>query len=525
MDLQAQGNLLERVKESERRGARLRLGEVDSTAPLSVALGGSDVPYADVARLEGASLAPGDLVACLLSGNDLLVLGPITRKARAGSFDVTHFGAVGDGVTDDTAAIQAAVDAAAAVFGEVYFPPGAYLITEPIVLPRGVRLRGTQMGLWKIGDDEQTCYLLVDASFSGSAAILINDKTLAGESLDTSMIQIEGLGIDGDTVGSVHGIHARGHVRNVRLREVDIRRPGGNGIKVEDVSGRRAQEWYFDHVFVHGCGASGIITDDLVDGSFNQTHVSDCAGHGFHLKSLSNYRLVGCSSEHNTAGCGYAFDNGTNYAPGNVEMVGCSTDRNDDHGLWWACQSSQNNKALMISGCRFRRDGRNGNSGGGGFAGIFVEGASGTPALPVLISGVSMNVGVDDDGSGTDSPQYGLKATYALHVQVTGGQLWGNTAGWNDAGNNSTIHIGPGVRQISGVFTSPTSSVKWVYLPGGAVLATDTTNSYIDMPEITTPGNSPANFGRFFMRDSGAGKTEMRFRGPSGVTQLIAVEP
>ena len=48
------------------------------------------------------------------------------------SFSVKDFGAIGDGVTSDTAAIQAAFDAAA-TYGasELYFPPGTYLLTNP----------------------------------------------------------------------------------------------------------------------------------------------------------------------------------------------------------------------------------------------------------------------------------------------------------------------------------------------------------------------------------------------------------
>src|ERR1041385_2313286 len=47
--------------------------------------------------------------------------------------NVKDFGAVGDFVTDDTAAIQAAVNwTSGANRGTIYFPTGSYLVTSPI---------------------------------------------------------------------------------------------------------------------------------------------------------------------------------------------------------------------------------------------------------------------------------------------------------------------------------------------------------------------------------------------------------
>jgi hypothetical protein len=48
------------------------------------------------------------------------------------SVSVKDFGAIGDGVTDDTAAIQDAIDAIATAGGELLFPAGTYLITSSI---------------------------------------------------------------------------------------------------------------------------------------------------------------------------------------------------------------------------------------------------------------------------------------------------------------------------------------------------------------------------------------------------------
>ena len=46
-------------------------------------------------------------------------------------YSVMEYGAVGNGIADDTAAVQAAIDACAlAGGGVVYFPPGTYAVTQ-----------------------------------------------------------------------------------------------------------------------------------------------------------------------------------------------------------------------------------------------------------------------------------------------------------------------------------------------------------------------------------------------------------
>jgi len=82
-------------------------------------------------------------------------------------FNVRDYGTVGDGASDDTTAIQNAINAAAAqgkasnTGNEVYFPPGKYLISSPLILPRTgntptsvVKLRGANCrSAWIQGDN------------------------------------------------------------------------------------------------------------------------------------------------------------------------------------------------------------------------------------------------------------------------------------------------------------------------------------------------------------------------------------
>lgn len=58
------------------------------------------------------------------------------------TINVQDFGAKGDGMANDTSAINAAIAKAGSGGGVVSFPPGTYLFDETILLPEGVTLRG-----------------------------------------------------------------------------------------------------------------------------------------------------------------------------------------------------------------------------------------------------------------------------------------------------------------------------------------------------------------------------------------------
>ena len=103
--------------------------------------------YADV-QIGGNATFP---VQTTSPSNGRIITEPLPRY----EFDVRAYGAKGDGVTDDTAAIQAAETASEGVLASIYplggrvlFPCGSYLVhTGPIVMQAG---GGTQsMSTWK----------------------------------------------------------------------------------------------------------------------------------------------------------------------------------------------------------------------------------------------------------------------------------------------------------------------------------------------------------------------------------------
>lgn len=112
----------------------------------------------------------------------------------AQTVSVKDFGAVGDGTTDDTAAIQAAIDGHR---GKIYFPTGTYKISSTILLKPERILVGEGAGAYFAGTGyDRTSVLQPSSGFSGSDVIRADPADISAALTYTYGIAIRDLLID-----------------------------------------------------------------------------------------------------------------------------------------------------------------------------------------------------------------------------------------------------------------------------------------------------------------------------------------
>ena len=125
----------------------------------------------------------------------------ITDSGNGGQvFNVKAYGATGDWTTDDTAAIQAAVNAAAVVGGEVFFPCGTYRTTLGIAVSSSVSFVG----------EGESCAIVRLTGGASSSLMTISGGTVSFRNitLDANVNAAGYDGIDFTSGGSVSFSHA-----------------------------------------------------------------------------------------------------------------------------------------------------------------------------------------------------------------------------------------------------------------------------------------------------------------------------
>lgn len=133
---------------------------------------------------------------------EIIALKAETVKKGELVVNVKDFGAKGDGVTNDTAAIQAAIDSNAS-FLEVFIPEGTYRLPSPIVINRqNIRIYGAGRSTTLYPDAGVTAIKM--ATLNGVAQAKLDNFRIYGQTNATGGISTEGFPCSYVQIKNVH---------------------------------------------------------------------------------------------------------------------------------------------------------------------------------------------------------------------------------------------------------------------------------------------------------------------------------
>ena len=308
-------------------------------------------------------------------------------------FDITAFGAVGDGKTDCTAAVQQALDAAAVDGGVVTVPPGVYAVGRLHLHGHCVALEGHSA--WSFGKD-------------GASVFTLNtpDTDCLLDITGGFGCALRGVCMDGCRPGgNVHGIKLYWEKYNGGGREdtptVDDCRIGGftgDGLHFEHV-------WCFSvrHSMLHRNGGAGLYIDGwdafILDNWFTANRNAGILG-GPVVASIT---CTGNRVEWNRRG-GFVLPAGDSY-----NITGNFFDRSFGPALELGSAAGRVD-LVTVTGNIFRRSGayppEEPFENPDWCSHMLMTHCSGT-----VVSGNTMRVGRNDGGGGTLSPDYSFIIT------------------------------------------------------------------------------------------------------------------
>jgi hypothetical protein len=120
------------------------------------------------------------------------------------SVSVMDFGATGDGVTDDTVAIQAALDAAKINGNALFFPEGRYIVSSPLILPVKNGTYRVPLYLYGTSAENAPDELGSIIEYTGTSGSLFEGRGVSGTDTRRTQLKVENIQLYGTfTQGSL----------------------------------------------------------------------------------------------------------------------------------------------------------------------------------------------------------------------------------------------------------------------------------------------------------------------------------
>lgn len=261
-------------------------------------------------------------------------------------YDIRAYGAVIDGSTDDTAAIQAAVDAAdAAQDGFVFHPGGIAKITSALTLKNGVSIVG-------IGGNSNGGGSIIRQVTAGAHALYMATTTAPLGNLSIENLRIESTAV----TGTAHGIYLKNNSSNsthppfvyMNFKNLFITGFTGYGFNAESliVSGleRVVSQENGGGFYFNGDGY-GTSTYSSVNTSVNllNCYANGNTGNGYYVKRSTYMTFSACAADSN--GNQYVIERANSLA-----FIGCGAEygpsENPSTGNGWDIQDSSSGISL-----------------------------------------------------------------------------------------------------------------------------------------------------------------------------------
>lgn len=250
--------------------------------------------------------------------------------------NVKDFGATGDGITDDTAAIQAAINSLPlntantgilaplgfANGGNVHIPRGRYKITSAITLRRGVHLYGDSREASQLVSFTAGSVLrYLDAGRYVQDEIVIENLSIWQ---DASVVPTSGAGIE-VTFGTASVQSTNLIARNLIIEGTyrGILLGAGVWSSIDNCFLSRAATNGAEVTYTNGTSSAPTTST-----TFRNCYASGCGGAGFHITNAAYISLLGCASDSNGT-YGYHLIGGNTYT-----LMACGAEENTLGGAY-----------------------------------------------------------------------------------------------------------------------------------------------------------------------------------------------
>lgn len=297
------------------------------------------------------------------------------------TYNVKDHGALGNGSTDDTAAIQATINLASANGGIVFLPPGTYNISASLTLTSNVVFTGAGQGATTIQQNSTTSAAITGADLT---AVRIQDMRINGPASGTGI----GIRLTLSTATSV---------LNLSVVDVLVSSFGSDGINVAVPLACR-----FNRVTVRNCGGYGFNLVGVNFPTSNAVSLQSCyslsnATGGFHLFRMVGTVLNGCTVSTSTSGIGYNIDTCSGVTMVGSAAISCGTgvqiNAGQGNALVGYLNHDNRNTAVLLTGNTLDASIENATElTPNGSAVRFIQTNAGTNATLTLVNNITANL-------------------------------------------------------------------------------------------------------------------------------------